>query len=64
MHLAVQAIRNGDCHQAVVAGLSFITSPIDSVSYTSSGVLSPDGISKAFDEAADGFARGDTGMYR
>ena len=62
MHLAVQAIRSGDCHQAVVAGINFITSPIDSVSYSKAGVLSPDGVSKSFDQAANGFARADVGM--
>ncbi|KAF9238192.1 polyketide synthase [Melanogaster broomeanus] len=46
MHLAIQAIRNGDCDQAVVAGVN-----------AQLGVLSPDGVSRSFDEDANGYAR-------
>jgi acyl transferase domain-containing protein len=61
MHLAVQAIRNGECDQAVVAGVNFIVSPLETSSFSQLGVLSPDGISKAFDDEANGYARGDVG---
>ncbi|GJJ08178.1 Type I Iterative PKS [Clathrus columnatus] len=44
MHLAIQAVRNGDCDQAVVAEVNI-------VAY---------GISKSFDDDADGYARSDT----
>ncbi|KAF9261006.1 polyketide synthase [Marasmius fiardii PR-910] len=59
MHLAVQAIRNGECDQAVVAGVNIIMSPLETSSFSQLGVLSPDGISKSFDEDANGYARGD-----
>ncbi|ESK85112.1 polyketide synthase [Moniliophthora roreri MCA 2997] len=59
MHLAVQAIRNGECDQAVVAGVNVILSPLETSSFSQLGVLSPDGISKSFDEDANGYARGD-----
>lgn len=62
MHLAVQAIRNGDCDQAVVGGVSFVLSLLDAVSFSRLGVLSPDGISKSFDADANGYARGEVGM--
>ncbi|CCM00451.1 uncharacterized protein FIBRA_02483 [Fibroporia radiculosa] len=60
MHLAVQAIRNGDCDQAIVAGVNLIASPADTVAFSQLGVLSPDGISKSFDNDADGYARADS----
>ncbi|KAG7085922.1 Type I Iterative PKS [Marasmius oreades] len=59
MHLAVQAIRNGECDQAVVAGVNIIMSPLETSSFSQLSVLSPDGISKSFDEDANGYARGD-----
>jgi acyl transferase domain-containing protein len=61
MHIAVQAIRNGDCDQAVVAGVNLIASPPDTVAFSQLGVLSPDGVSKSFDNDADGYARADSG---
>lgn len=61
MHLAVQAIRNGDCDQAVVAGVNLIAAPGDSIAFSQLGVLSPDGISKSFDNDADGYGRADSG---
>ncbi|KAH7886699.1 hypothetical protein F5I97DRAFT_2059038 [Phlebopus sp. FC_14] len=60
MHIAVQAIRNGDCDQAVVAGVNLIASPPDTVAFSQLGVLSPDGVSKSFDNDADGYARADS----
>ncbi|KZT06920.1 polyketide synthase [Laetiporus sulphureus 93-53] len=59
MHLAMQAIRNGECDQAVVAGLNYVMTPLETSSFSQLGVLSPDGISKSFDDGANGYARGD-----
>ncbi|CCM04557.1 uncharacterized protein FIBRA_06738 [Fibroporia radiculosa] len=59
MHLAIQAIRNGECDQAVVAGVNVIRSTIEYAAFSQLGVLSPDGISKSFDEDGNGYARGD-----
>ncbi|GJJ10577.1 putative PKSNRPS-like protein biosyntheticcluster [Clathrus columnatus] len=59
MHLAVQAIRNGDCDQAVVAGVNMVANAADHIAFSQLGVLSPDGISKSFDDDADGYARSD-----
>ncbi|KIJ24979.1 hypothetical protein M422DRAFT_216980 [Sphaerobolus stellatus SS14] len=60
MHIAIQAIRNGDCHQAVVAGVNLIASPPDTIAFSHLGVLSPDGVSKSFDNDANGYARADS----
>ncbi|KAF8157645.1 thiolase-like protein, partial [Mycena galopus ATCC 62051] len=59
IHLARQAIRNGDCDQAVVAGFNFVPTPLETISFNQLGVLSPDGQSKSFDDRANGYARGD-----
>jgi fatty acid synthase, animal type len=61
MHLAVQAIRNGECDQAIVAGVNCILGPLETSSFSQLGVLSPDGISKSFDDGANGYSRGDIG---
>ena len=61
MHIAMQAIRNGECDQAVVAGVNFIGNPLETSSFSQLGVLSPDGISKSFDDGGNGYARGDVG---
>ncbi|KIJ60835.1 polyketide synthase [Hydnomerulius pinastri MD-312] len=59
MHLAIQAVRNGECDQAVVAGANAVRSALECVAFSQLGVLSPDGISKSFDEDGNGYARGD-----
>ncbi|KAJ7131944.1 hypothetical protein C8R46DRAFT_1235721 [Mycena filopes] len=51
LHLAVQALRAGDCESAVVGGYF--------IQYSQGGVLSPDGQCKPFDISADGFGRGE-----
>ena len=61
MHLAVQAIRRGEIDQAVVAGVNVILTPLETASFSQLGVMSPDGISKSFDDEANGYARGDVG---
>jgi fatty acid synthase len=61
MHLAMQAVRSGECDQAVVAGFNFIDDPLETSSFSQLGVLSPDGVSKSFDDSANGYARGDVG---
>eukprot|EP00727_Mastigamoeba_balamuthi_P012315 m51a1_g7706 putative polyketide synthase (2901) ;mRNA; r:86795-96982 len=57
VHLAVQALRHGECEAALAGGANVILSPLLSVAFTRGGFLSPDGRCKAFDDSADGFAR-------
>ncbi|GJJ14254.1 putative PKS-like protein biosynthetic cluster [Clathrus columnatus] len=61
-HLAVQAIRNGDCESAVVAGIQLNHRLVDWMQYSQGGILSADGKCKPFDEDADGFSRGEAGV--
>ncbi|KAH9934295.1 ketoacyl-synt-domain-containing protein [Fomitopsis serialis] len=55
-HLAVQALRNGDCEAAVVGGCQ-LNHRMASVHQA--GILSPDGKSQPFDASANGFGRGE-----
>ncbi|KAK5996225.1 Highly reducing polyketide synthase gloL [Cladobotryum mycophilum] len=57
LHMACQALYNGDCPTAIVAGSSLILSPSMTQDMSAQGVLSPTGICKTFDEDADGFGR-------
>ena len=59
LHLACQALYNGDCSSAVVGGTNMILSPTMSIAMTEQGVLSPTGSCKTFDASADGYGRGE-----
>ncbi|MFJ4578206.1 SDR family NAD(P)-dependent oxidoreductase [Streptomyces echinatus] len=59
VHLACQGLRQGDCEIAVVGGANVIVAPTVSVSMSGAGALAPDGRCKTFDEAADGYGRGE-----
>ncbi|KAI0749982.1 hypothetical protein C8Q80DRAFT_660233 [Daedaleopsis nitida] len=58
-HLAVQAIRNGECDAAVVGGCQMNHRFTEWLTYTQGGILSPDGKCKPFDVSANGFGRGE-----
>nr|WP_294524328.1 type I polyketide synthase [uncultured Rhodopila sp.] len=57
VHLACQALRNGDCGMAIAGGVNLILAPDLYVALSHSRMLAPDGRCKTFDAAADGFAR-------
>ncbi|KAF7373671.1 Reducing polyketide synthase FUB1 [Mycena sanguinolenta] len=59
LHLAVQALRSGDCEAAVIGGCQLNHRFIDFIQYSQGGVLSPDGTCKPFDASANGFSRGE-----
>jgi len=59
VHLAVRAVRNGDCDRAIVAGVNLLLDPELSIALSRAGMLSPDGRCKAFDAQADGYVRGE-----
>jgi acyl transferase domain-containing protein/pimeloyl-ACP methyl ester carboxylesterase/acyl carrier protein/SAM-dependent methyltransferase len=59
LHHAVRSIQAGECDQAIVGGVNLLLSPGLFEAFTKSGMLSPDGRCKAFDESADGYGRGE-----
>ncbi|WP_343997005.1 SDR family NAD(P)-dependent oxidoreductase, partial [Ideonella azotifigens] len=59
LHKAAHAIRRGECDQALVGGVSVLCSPTHFISFSKTGMLSPDGSCKSFDERANGYVRGE-----
>ncbi len=59
VHRAVQAIRHGECRQAIVGGVNLLFSPLGYIVLGKSGFLSPEGACKTFDARADGYVRGE-----
>ncbi|MEO6501062.1 MAG: beta-ketoacyl synthase N-terminal-like domain-containing protein [Jatrophihabitantaceae bacterium] len=59
VHVACRALTAGDCDLAVAAGVNLILSPHTTRAVAKTGALSPDGSSRPFDAAANGFVRGE-----
>ncbi|MEV6926510.1 type I polyketide synthase [Dactylosporangium sp. NPDC051485] len=59
LHLAAQSLRCGESPVAIVAGVNVMATPALFVALDAAGATAPDGRSKAFDKAADGYGRGE-----
>ncbi len=59
IHLACQALRNGECQMAVAAGVNSLLLPNLFVYFSQLGAMSPDGRCKTFDASANGYVRGE-----
>ena len=57
VHQAVRAIRGGECDMALAGGVHLLLEPSLFVAYAASGMLSPCGRCRTFDQAADGYVR-------
>ncbi|MFE4171528.1 type I polyketide synthase [Streptomyces sp. NPDC056909] len=61
LHVAAQSLRGGETGVAIVGGINIMASPALVVALDAASATSPDGRSKAFDKAADGYGRGEGG---
>uniref|UniRef100_A0A3Q1JLE4 Uncharacterized protein n=1 Tax=Anabas testudineus TaxID=64144 RepID=A0A3Q1JLE4_ANATE len=59
VHLACQAIKQGDCEMALCGGVNCIMEPRVFVALTKAKMISPEGTSKPFSNRADGYGRGE-----
>nr|WP_305119332.1 SDR family NAD(P)-dependent oxidoreductase [Tahibacter harae] len=59
VHRAVQAIRAGQCEQALVGGVNTLLTPTLHISFSKAGMLSEDGRCKTFSAQANGYVRGE-----
>ncbi|KAH7907339.1 putative polyketide synthase [Hygrophoropsis aurantiaca] len=59
LHLAVQALRAGECEAAVVGGCQLNLRVMDFILYSQGSILAPDGKCKPFDSGANGFSKGE-----
>src|SRR6202008_576509 len=54
LHLAAEALRNGTIDPAIVGGVNLLLSPFSYVGFSRASMLSPTGLCRPFDAAADG----------
>ncbi|WP_024865192.1 aminotransferase class I/II-fold pyridoxal phosphate-dependent enzyme [Butyrivibrio sp. FCS014] len=59
VHMGANAIRNGECTQAICGGVNILLEPAISRAFENANMLSPDSKCKTCDESANGYVRGE-----
>ncbi|MEO8035391.1 MAG: beta-ketoacyl synthase N-terminal-like domain-containing protein, partial [Acidobacteriota bacterium] len=59
LHRALESIHTGSCNMAIVGGVHVMLTPAGHISFSSAGMLSPEGKCKTFDKSANGYVRGE-----
>ncbi len=59
VHLACESLRNRSSDMALAGGVHVLLSPHGNIAMSQMGAVAPDGRSKTFDAAANGFGRGE-----
>ena len=59
IHSSIQSLLQGECSLAVAGGINLLLTPTRHISFSKTGMLSPTGSCKSFDDSADGYVRGE-----
>src|SRR5262249_15564825 len=59
VHQACRSLRDAECDLALAGGVNLLLAPEGNIFLSKAGALAPDGLCKTFDEAANGFVRGE-----
>lgn len=59
IHMACEAMKNGECDMAFAGGVNLLLTPIPYIYFSNAGALSKSGESRVFDASADGFVPGE-----
>lgn len=59
LHMAIQSLRSGEASLALAGGVNLVLCPDVSIAFSKARMLSPTGQCRPFDEAANGYVRGE-----
>ncbi|XP_044270431.1 fatty acid synthase [Tribolium madens] len=62
MQQAITAIKTGQCDAAIVGGVNLLLKPTSSLQFHRLGMLSPQGMCKAFDASGNGYVRSEAAV--